>query len=59
MQDHRQNPNDPVALVVAVAVVEFLEMVEVRVAYGENLARRNAPLDFRFDRSAPGSLVDG
>src|SRR5438309_267774 len=35
VQQLRQNSNDPVAFVVAVTIVEFLEVIQVGVANGE------------------------
>src|SRR5690348_3341509 len=46
----RQNPDHAVAFVVAVAVVEFLEVVEVGVANREVVAARQTAADFGFDR---------
>ena len=56
----REDPDDPVAVVVPVPVVEFLEVIEVRVAHRELLARRRgvAPISASIS-IVPGSRVDG
>ena len=49
MQDLRENPDDTVAIIIGVAIVEFLEVIQVRVAHRELIAGREAPLYFGFD----------
>src|SRR5690348_7038037 len=49
MQDLRENPDDAIALEVAVAIVVFLEVIDVRVAHRELVPRRQTPRDLRFD----------
>src|SRR4051794_27607235 len=45
-----ENADHPVAFVVTVAVVEFLEMVQVGVADGEGVAERKTAPDLPLDR---------
>ena len=49
VQNFRENPDDAIALEVAVAVVVLLEVIEVGVASGEELARGETDADRRFD----------
>jgi hypothetical protein len=60
VQDPRQNVNHPVAVVVAVPVVVFLEMIQIGVADREFLGALEAapdfPLDFRGARHAGGRM---
>src|SRR5207245_4747928 len=62
VQDARQDVDDPITVVVAVPVVELLEVIEVRVADGEQLAVLHAPPDLALDlrrAGKPGGRVDG
>ena len=49
VQDARQQIDHPIAVVVAVAIVEFLEVIQVGVTHGEKLAELHAPLDLALD----------
>jgi len=50
VEDPGQEVDDPIAVVVAVAVVEFLEVIEVGVANREIVSEGESPADLRFDR---------
>ena len=50
MQQLGKNTNDTITFVVAVAIVELLEVIEVGIADGEVVAQRQAPPDFCLDR---------
>src|SRR5207247_1623653 len=54
VQDHRENPDDAVTLIVAVSIVEFLEVIQVGVTDGERLRRCQPRLDLGLDCSGPG-----
>src|SRR5687767_6456970 len=54
VKNHRQNPYHPVALSVAVPIIEFLEMVEIGVADGEEIPDCEESLYLRFDRPGTG-----
>src|ERR1700733_13269999 len=54
VQDLGENADDAVAIVIAVPVVEFLEVVEIRVAHGERLAGGDASRDLRLDLIGAG-----
>src|SRR4029077_3627909 len=49
VEDARQNVDDPIAVVVAVAIVVLLEMIQVGVTYGEQLAVFHASPDLALD----------
>src|SRR5438046_8329130 len=49
VEDARQDVDDPIAVVVAVAIVVLLEMIQVGVTYGEQLAVFHAPPDLARD----------
>ena len=50
---HQKNSYDAVAFVVAIAVVEFLEVIKIRVTDGEIITARQAASDFGFDCRCP------
>jgi hypothetical protein len=54
MQDLREQPDDTIALIIAVAVVEFLEVVEVRVTDREQQPRFEPPRDLVLDGDRAG-----
>ena len=54
VQNARHQVDDPIAVVVAVAIVELLEMVEVGIAYGEQLAVLHPPPDLALDLGRAG-----
>ena len=54
MQQHRKDANHTIAFIITVAVVVFLEMVEVGVADREQVRQLQTPRYFRFDRARTG-----
>ncbi len=54
VQDARQDVDDAIAVVVAVAVVVLLEVVEIGVAHGEQLAVLHPASDLALDLGRPG-----
>ena len=54
VEDLRENPDDPIALVVRVSVVELLEVIEIGVAGREQRVERQPPSDLRFDLHRAG-----
>ena len=62
VQDPGQQVDDPVAVVVGVAVVELLEVIEIRVADSKFLARLQVPADLPLDLGGarhPGAGMHG
>src|SRR5436309_8046052 len=62
VEDARQDVDDPIAVVVAVAIVVLLEMIQVGVTYGEQLAVFHASPDLTLDLGGArqaGGRVDG
>ena len=53
VQNPRQEIDHPVAVVIAVAIVEFLEVIQVGVADRELLAALHAPADLALDLGGP------
>ena len=60
VQDLRENPNDAIALVVRVAIVEFLEVIEIGVARREQRVRATAAVRSRLrsPRRPAGASTD-
>ena len=52
-QNLRETIDHPVAVVITVAVVEFLEVVDIRVTHREQLAVVEPPLDLALDLRGP------
>ena len=59
VQDAGQQIDHPIAVVVAVAIVEFLEVIQVGVAHGEKLAESMRRRISRSISVVPGSRVEG
>src|SRR5437868_12439788 len=49
VQDHRENPDHAIAIVVRISVVEFLEVVEICVTHCEHVTSGQPPLHFCLD----------
>src|SRR5215213_9500134 len=61
VEDPGENVDDAIALVVTVAIIEFLEVIQVRVADGEFLVGLQPPADLPLDLGRarqPGRRVD-
>jgi hypothetical protein len=54
VQDPGENVDDPVAIVIAVAVVELLEVIQIGVADRKLRVRVEPPADFPLDLGGAG-----
>ena len=49
VQDLRENADHTIAVVITIAIVEFLEVIQVRVAHRKRCVLMQTPSDFRLD----------
>src|SRR5436309_14366317 len=59
VEDARQDVDDAIAVVVAVAIVVLLEVVELGIAHGEQVACLHAPPDLALDLRGTGQAGRG
>ena len=59
VQNAGEQPDHLIAMMITVAIVEFLEMIQIGVTGRELLARLNPPAQFGADLAGTGERVDG